>query len=159
VWVRLESKPVEFDTQTQIVALLSDRMKALATDAQRRQAEKTSPLFQVSSFRVADGTLRYYARAFWKPEKDLDRSSYAVGAWIAPLPTPHILALEKRTCGYEDFECVVPNLQNVVDLGDGKTGIIVAISGDDSASLDLLEYRDGTNLTQMHKLQSIAAGE
>jgi hypothetical protein len=159
VWVRLESEPVEFDTQTQIVALLSDRMKALATDAQRRRAERTSPLFQVSGFRVADGTLRYYARAFWKPEKDLDRSSYAVAAWIAPLPKLHTLALEKRTCGYEDFECVVPKLRNVVDLGDGKTGIIVDISGDDGASLELLEYRDGANLTQMRKLQFISAGE
>jgi len=134
-------------------------MKTMATDIQRRRAEKTSPVFEVSAFRLADGTLRYYARAEWKPEKDLDRTGFALGAWISPSPTAHILALQERTCGYDDFASVLPNLLNVVDLGSGKTGIIIGINGDDSTALNLVEYRDGVDLRQMQVLQTIGAGE
>jgi len=47
----------------------------------------------------------------------------------------------------------------VVDLGGGRTGIIVTRSGEDSNSTDLVEYRDGVDLGQMRVLQSIGAGE
>jgi len=50
-------------------------------------------------------------------------------------------------------------LLNVVDLGDGKTGIIVNITGEDSAEIDLMEYRDGVDTKRMRVLQSIASGE
>ena len=53
----------------------------------------------------------------------------------------------------------LPNLLNVVDLGDGKTGIIVNITGEDSAEIDLMEYRDGVDTKRMRVLQSIASGE
>jgi hypothetical protein len=159
VWVRMEKEPVEFKVQSQIVSLLTDRMKTLATNAQRHRAENTSPVLQVQAFRVSDGTLRYYARAFWKPEKkDSDRTGSALGAWLAPSPTLHILALEERTCGYDDFECVVPNLLNVLDLG-GKTGLVVSTQGDEYTGLALVEYRDGMDLMHMRTLQSFGAGE
>jgi hypothetical protein len=107
---------------------------------------------------LTDGSLRYYARAFWKPIKDLDRTSYALGAWVDPLPKLHIVAVEKRTCGYEDFECVLPNLLNVVNLG-GKTGLILANHGDEYIGLSLVEYDDGLNVKRMPTLQSIGMGE
>jgi hypothetical protein len=44
-------------------------------------------------------------------------------------------------------------------LGNGKTGIIVAIRGDDSAELTLAEYHDGLNVRKMPVLQSLGAGE
>jgi hypothetical protein len=154
----MENEPVEFSIQSQIVALLTDRMKVLATDTQRQRAESTSPVFQAQAFRVADGSLRYYARAFWKPVKDLDRTSYALGAWVAPLPKLRILAVEERTCGYEDFECVVPNLLNVVYLG-GKTGLILSNRADEYTGLSLVEYGDGLTVKRMRTLQSIGAGE
>jgi hypothetical protein len=149
VWVRLENEPVEFNIQSEIVALLIDRMRILATDTQRHRAESTSPVFNAQAFRLADGSLRYYARAFWKPLKDLDRTSFALGAWVAPLPKLHLVAVEARTCGYEDFECVVPNLLNVVNLG-GKTGLILSNHGDEYTGLSLVEYGDGltVNLRQ-----------
>jgi hypothetical protein len=53
----------------------------------------------------------------------------------------------------------LPNLLNVIDLGAGKTAIVVSEHGDDSGSLRLLEYRDGVGLREMRTLQSIAAGE
>jgi hypothetical protein len=52
-----------------------------------------------------------------------------------------------------------PELFNVLDLGDGRTGIIVQFLGGDSRALDLLEYRDGISLARMHVLQSISFGE
>lgn len=158
VWVRLENEPAEFNIQCQIVAVLTDRMKTLATNAERHRAESVSPVVQVQAFRVSDGTLRYYARAFWKPEKDSNRTGFALGAWLTPSPTIHILALEKRTCGYDDFECVVPNLLNVVNL-DGRTALIASSHGDESTGVSLVEYSDGLDLIHMHALQSFGAGE
>jgi len=74
---------------------------------------------------------------------------------MTPRPTLHILAVEKRPYGSE----FLPNLLNVVDLGDGKTGSIVNITGEDSAEIDLMEYRDGVDTKRMRVLQSIASGE
>ncbi len=159
MWTQLENEPVEFGVQSRAVALLTEQMNKFATDIQRRRAEKTSPVFQVQAFRTADGALRYYARAEWKPEKDLDKTSYALGAWISPSPELHILAIEKRASGYEPFDYVLPNLINVVDLGNGKTGMIISKGGDDSIELDLVEYQDGADLRHMRMLQSIGTGE
>ena len=160
VYAGLQDESVRFDIQTRIVALLNDRMKTMTTDAERPSGRTFSPAFKVQSFRVADGILRYYARAEWKAVKGPPGApTLALGAWIAPSPTLHILAVETRTSGYDDFEGELPNLLNVVDLGGSRTGIIVGISGEDSGSLDLMEYRDGVDLRHMRSLQSIGAGE
>jgi hypothetical protein len=162
VWGRLEDEPVPFDIQARIVALLSDRMKTTASASERQQAESISPKFAVQSLRQTDGTLRYYARAAWssgEEHTENEKIIYALGAWIAPLPTVHILAIETRNNPYDAFENVLPSLLNVVDLGGGRTGVIVGMSGNDSSSLDLVEYRDGADLGHMCTLQSIGAGE
>ena len=131
-----------------------------ATDAERREAGNVAPAFKVQPFQVADGSLRYYVRAEWKSGKEpKDTPTYVLGAWITPLPTPHILAVEKRTSPYEGIENGLPDLLNVVDLGDGRTGIIVHISGLDSTQLRLAEYRDGANMRSMPAIQSIGSGE
>jgi hypothetical protein len=49
-------------------------------------------------------------------------------------------------------------LLNVIDLGRGRTGILVATTGEDSQGLVLLEYRDGP-LQAMRKLFLISAAE
>ena len=153
----LEEEPVRFDVQTQIVDLLTQRMKALATDARRRSAERISPVVQVQAFRLADGTLRYYASAEWySGTRITDKDSYAVAAWIAPQPTLHLLAMEAQTFGYAYDE---PKLLNVIDLGGGRTGMIVTISAGESIETGLFEYHDSTDLKHMRLLQSIAAGE
>jgi len=159
----LEDEPVRFDIQSQMVALLSERMQTTATKAERQEIGNISPVFEVQAFHLADGTLRYYTRAEWMSENDEhqddDNSIFALGAWFSPAPKLHILAVEPRTSRYSGLENVLPSLVNVLDLGGGKTGIIVDSSGDDSHSLDLVEYRDGTALKYMHSLQSIGAGE
>jgi hypothetical protein len=153
-------EPVRFDIQTQILDLLTQRMNATATEAERRAAQGVSPVFSVDSFRVADGTLRYYARAEWKWGKTEDqRSNFALAAWVVAEPKLSIVALQAATSPYDGLDTVLPKLLNVVDLGGGRTGIILSISGEDSTSTRLLEYRDGIDFQHMRVLQTIEAGE
>jgi hypothetical protein len=155
VFARLLDEPVRFDIQSKIVGLLTDRMKTMATDAKRHEAESVSPSFAVQQFRLADGSLRYYARAGWKSGKGpREKLIYGLAAWIAPLPTLHVQAVESRA-GFE----YLPDLLNVIDLGGGKTAIVFSEHGDDSGSLSLVEYHDGVDLSHMRTLQSIGAGE
>jgi len=151
----LLDEPVRFDIQSKIVGLLKDRMNTMASDAKRREAETVSPSFAVQQFRLADGTLRYYARAGWKSEKGpQSKLIYGLAAWIAPLPTLHVQAVESGA-GFE----YLPDLLNVIDLGGGRTAVVISQDGDDSASVSLIEYRDGVDLRHMHIFQSIGAGE
>jgi hypothetical protein len=153
----LESGPVRFDVQMQIVGLLTGRMKALATEAALRATERASPVVDVKAFHLSDGRLRYYVSAGWySGTLDTDDNSYAIGAWFSPEPRLHIIALEPRTFGYQGEE---PKLLNVLDLGGGRTGVIVFISAGESIATDLFEYRDGVVLKDMRVLQSISAGE
>jgi hypothetical protein len=139
----LVTEPLRFSVQSRIVALLTQRMKALTTNV--------SPRFSVQSFYLANGALRYYAKLDW--------SSHVVGnndaddmlsGWLTPVPMLRILAVETH---------LLPSLRNVVGLGDGRTGMIVAVFGEDSRSLQLVEYRDGASLAQMPHLHEISAGE
>jgi hypothetical protein len=161
VYPGLQSEPVRFDIQQQILTLLKSHLKSKVTGTEQ-PAENLSPTFVVQAFRLADGTLRYYARAAWTSGDEQTESwktVYALGAWITPSPTVQILALEERTSPYAGLASVLPDLRNVVDLGGGKTGIIFVISGEDSGSLNLVEYRDGAALREMRSLHSIGAGE
>ncbi len=162
VYVGLQGEPVQFDIQEQILALLYERMKTKATQPERQQTENISPTFAAQAFRLADGTLRYYARAAWSSGEEQTanwKTVYALGAWIASSPTLHILAMEERTSPYAGLGSVLPSLINVVDLGDGKIGIIAETNGLDDHSLDLVEYREGVSLRDMRRLQSIGSGE
>jgi rRNA maturation protein Nop10 len=149
----LVNEPVRFDVQTQIVSLLTQRMMSTASDLQRHAAEGHSPAFAVQPFRVADGSLRYYATAQWKSGARPARSDFSLGAWIASGPTLRILAVEANQ------NVNLPRILNVANLGGGETGIILANGGEDSISTDLVEYRDGLDVAHMRTLQSIAAGE
>jgi hypothetical protein len=159
-YAHLDDQPVRFDIETRIAEMLNERMKMEATDAERRLAGSIPPSFKVQPFRVADSSLRYYVRAEWRSGKEpKDTAPYVLAAWMTPLPTLHILAVQKRTSPYDGFESDLPDLLNVVDLGNGKTGMIVQISGLDSTELHLVEYRDAADLKSMHLMQSIGTGE
>jgi hypothetical protein len=156
----LRHQPIPFDIETRIAEIFNLRMKMEATDAERRVAGNVSPAFKVQRFQVADGSLRYYVRAEWKSGKEPKGTrSYLLAAWMTPRPTLHILAVEKRTSPYDGIESGLPDLRNVVDLGDGRTGIIIDIMGLDSTELRLAEYRDGANIKDMRVMQSIGTGE
>ena len=149
----LSDEPVRLDIQTQIAALLTERLQA--TIAQQSQATNLEPTLAVQTFRLADGFSRYYARVEWRAEGEPEGSpSFAMGAWIAPQGGLHILAVEPITSPY-GFTDELPNLLNVVDLGEGSTGIIVSITGPGEDTLGLWEYHDGDNLSQMHLYQSL----
>lgn len=155
----LVDEPIRFDIEARIAELLNQRMKMEAT-GERSATGDAPPAFKVQTFQVGDGDLRYYVRAEWKSGKEPnDTSSYVLAAWMTPLPTLHILAVEKRTSSYGGITSDLPDLLNVLDLGDGKTGIIVKIVGEDSGEVDLVQYRDGVNLKGMRVMQSIGAGE
>jgi hypothetical protein len=154
----LEHGPVRFDIQTQIADLLTQQMRTLASDVQRRAAERNSPFVEVQAFHLPDGSLRYYASAewYWGTQATDTDSYYSIAAWIAPQPNFRILALEPRTFGYSGDE---PKLLNVIDIGGGRAAIIVYISAGESVATELFEYRDGVDLKHMHLLQSLAFGE
>lgn len=152
--------PVPFDIQTQIVGLLKKQMEARASDLEKQQAERTSPIFDVHSFYVADGGERYYARIEWASGSDENfKVAYALAAWIAPKPYLHVLAAQPRDSRYEGLDSAVPELLNVAYLGNGKTAVIMSVIGLDSAYTDLFEYADGSDLKHMRKIQSIGVGE
>ena len=156
----LLDEPIPFDAEAKIVDLLNSRMKSETTDAERKTLRNDSPALKVQSFQLADGSLRYYARAKWASVKDsTGMSDYMLAAWLTPLPTLRILAVEKRTSPYGGIIDGVPDLLNVVGLGDGKTGVIVNIRGGDSIELRLAYYQDGANVQEMPVIQSIGTGE
>jgi len=156
----LEREPVRFDIQVQILDLLTQRMKTTASEAERRAVDGISPTLAVQAFRLADSTLRYYAEAAWTSGEGMEKKNeYALACWVAPEPKLHIMAEQKYTSPYAGLDNALPTLLNVIDLGQGKTGIIVSFSWEDSAATELLEYVDGQDLGHMHVLQSLAAGE
>jgi hypothetical protein len=159
-YATLKAEPVRFDIETRIVEILNQRMKLEATEVERRVAGEVPPAVNVQSFELAGGSRRYYVRAEWKSGTEpKGTSTFVLAVWVTALPSFHILAVEKRSSPYDGIEDGLANLLNVVDLGDGRTGIIVHLAGGDSTQLDLKKYRDGTNLHQMDTLQSISTGE
>jgi len=148
-----------FAVERQILSLLSERMKAMATENQQREITDISPEFTLQTFHLADGSVRYYARAVWmSPKKPHGPPVFAIGAWLSPLPTMQILAVQTRTSDY-GFDDGLPRLLNAVDLGDNRTGLIVSILRGETTSLNLIEYKDGSSTEQMPMLQSISMGE
>jgi hypothetical protein len=151
--------PARFDVETQIAALLTSRMNELASPAQKKAVENLAPTLAVQIFRLADGSLRFFARAEWRADETPEATpTFAMAAWIAPSPILRILALEQPTSPY-GFLYELPNLLNVVDLGEGRTGIIVDVSGPGDSTLGLFEYRDGSDMAHMHLLQSLTMDE
>lgn len=151
--------PARFDTQSAIASLLTERMKTTASASEQRQAAMVSPAFEVQTFRLSGGALRYYVRAEWKASPNpAVKSIYTLAAWMTPRPSLQIVALEKRTSSY-DFQSELPRLLNVLDLGEGRTGLVIAVQGDDSLALELVEYRDGADLAHMRRHQWIGEAE
>jgi hypothetical protein len=155
----LFDEPVQLDVQTEIAALLTSRLRMTATAEQQGLANNLAPTLAVQSFRLADGNLRYYARAEWRSNDEPESPPvFAMGAWIAPAPELRILALEEITSTY-GFLDELPDLLNVVDLGAGRTGIIANITGPGDSTLGLWEYRDGADLGHMKLFQSLVTDE
>ena len=159
IFASLVDEPVRFDLETQIEALLTGRLQESASDTQKREIGSIAPKLAVQTFRLADGSLRYYARVEWRKDDTPQATPEAAfGAWIAPGPVLHIMAVEQPTSPY-GFLYELPTLLNVIDLGDGTTGIIADISGPGDSALGLWEYRDGADLGHMRLFQSLTMDE
>jgi len=156
--VRLDADPVPFNIQTQAAALITERMKGAATPEDlRRQAEKISPTLTVQRFTIGDGSTRYFIWADWRSELGAGYQSIVrLAAWLAPAPALHFLAVEPP--GFLDG-VQKENLLNVVDLGSGRTGIVVYIQGADSRGIQLKEYKDGADLKHMRAIQAVGVAE
>jgi hypothetical protein len=154
----LINEPLRFDQQTRIASLLGEKLRASLSVERRQLAEKLVPKFSVQAFRLATGPVRYYARAEWRADGQPEGPpEFAFAAWLVADPDFRILASEDVTSPDDGFLYELPNLLNVVDLGAGRTGIILNIPGPYKDTLGLWEYRDGADLTHMHLFQSIAS--
>lgn len=157
-YAHIEDGLVRSDVQHEIALLLNKQFRKDTNEAARAGAEMAQLAFDIKPFHLAEGSLRYFVRAEWRSaNENQDRPAYALAAWIAPLPKLHILAIEPVSTALDGGES--PELLNLIDLGGGRTGIIVELHGGDSGAINLLEYRDGISITKMHVLQSIGSGE
>jgi hypothetical protein len=153
VW--LDSDPARFDIQSSAAMLITERMKSTGLP-EARLATNFSPELSVQRFTIADGSTRYFIWADWRDDKKpYSESIIRMGAWMTESPSAQLLAVEPP--GVADG-LRKENLLNVVDLGAGKTGIIVYVEGGDTLAIQLLEYRDRARLEEMRVLQTIAVG-
>jgi len=148
---------VDADTRTHLAALFTERLKADSDSVARSAAEGVEPSLSVQQFKTADGTPRYYAAATWPFAQSQERSAYKLGAWLTTKPTLKMLAVETCLCEVDTPQ--LPRLLNVVDLGRGRTGLIVEVKGQYLWEFGLYEYRDGVNLRKMRVLQMTGVGD
>ena len=106
---------------------------------------------------TSDGKSRFYVTAMWPFTQSAGRAAFKLGGWFATKPAVQLLAAE--TCSCEIDTPQLPRLLNVVDLGRGRTGVIVEIKGEFMWEFALYEYRDGFDLRKMRLLQSMAVGD
>lgn len=145
------------ETKTQFAGLLIERLKADTDSVARGAADQVEPSISARQFRTADGKVRYYAAATWPFAYGQERVAFKLGGWLSTKPTLQLLALETCLCEIDTPQ--LPRLLNVVDLGRGRTGVIVEIKGEFMWEFALYEYRDGLGLRKMRLLQSIAVGD
>jgi hypothetical protein len=148
---------VPLDTRTRIATLFSERLKADSDSLARSAAEMADPAIFVQQFKTADGTARSYATAVWPFTQGQERSAYKLAAWLTTKPTLKMLAVETCLCELDTPQ--LPRLLNVVDLGRGRTGVIVETKGQYLWEFGLYEYRDGIGLRKMRVLQSMGVGD
>jgi hypothetical protein len=156
--VKLDPDLVPFDIQAKVAALMIERMKIEAVPPDLRvKLGNISPTLEVQRFTIADGSTRYHVWADWRSEGPRGFDSIVrLGAWITPSPAIRFLAVEPLS----DYDGVQKeNLLNAVNLGGGRTGIVVNVQGEDSRAIELREYRDGVTLTGMRLLNDIGVGE
>jgi hypothetical protein len=148
---------VQSETRNRIAGLLTDRLKADTDSVARSAASTVEPSVSVREFRSADGGSRYYAAAVWPFSEGQERSAFKLAGWLAATPTLKLLAVETCLCEIETPQ--LPRLLNVVDLGRGRTGVIVEIKGQYLWEFALYEYRDGFDLRKMRLLQIMSVGD
>jgi hypothetical protein len=138
--------------------MLTDRMKADPSIAPTGEAERISPAFVIQPFTLADGSLRYHVQAEWRAGRESGYDLlHTFAAVVASGPTLRILVTEQLT--FDRSAVSEQKVLSVVDLGRGRTGIVVSFRGYESLVLRLVEYRDGVRLSDMRVLQNVSTAE
>lgn len=155
----LASDAVSPSMDSAIAQLLRARLSADTNVARSDRKALPFTFSGVTAITLADGTRRYYARAYFGSKDDGPCAN--IEAWVAPEQGRRglrTLATAAHACQY-DMPKDLPELLNVVDLGDGRIALIVNLFGTDGRSVLLYEYRDGATLAEMRVLQSISVSE
>ena len=155
----LASEPGRPSVDSAIAQLVRARLSADTIVARSDGRALPFTFSGATALTLADGTRRYYARAYFGSKEDGPCAN--IEAWVAPEPGRRglrTLATATHGCRY-DMPKDLPELLNVADLGDGRIALIVEFLHEDGRSLLLYEYRDGATLAEMRVLQSISAGE
>ncbi len=150
---RLLKGPVAPSATASMAALFEDRLKTAAT----RSATGGAPISiaRTQSFTTTGGDLRYFVVG----QSGLGRVCRTIDAWLAPVPVLHVVAAETVVNGCAGTMAQGTTLLNVVDLGAGRTGLVVRQRGGDGMALKLVEYKDGFDLGHMRTWQTISFGE
>jgi hypothetical protein len=138
---------------TTIASLLRDRLNAPPTRLTAGGAAIS--IARTQGFTTTGGDLRYFVVG----QSGSGKACKTITAWIAPAPVLHVVAAETVVDGCNGTLAEGTSLLNVVDLGVGRTGLIILLRGGDGMALELVEYKDGFDLRHMRKWQRISVGE
>jgi hypothetical protein len=148
----LRSQPVPPTTKRQIVALIRARLKA---DASAQDVERFPPTVQrLQEFAISGGGRRYFASAIQRSRT----ACTAFSAWFARTPTLRVLTAGSQGCDLV-HHIEPPRLLDALEIGDGRTGLVVDFPGFDGRSLQLLEYADGQDFDHMPTRWMVSAAE
>jgi hypothetical protein len=151
----LRSAPVLQTTKRQIVALIRERLKADHSAQNSLDVERFPPaLERLQSFVVSGGGRRYFASV----EQRSPSSCAVFSAWFAATPALRVLIAGRQQCDL-GYDTVPPRLLSALEIGEGRTGLVVDFIGFDGRSLQLLEYADGQDLAHMPTLWMVGASE
>ena len=152
---RLRTTPVAPRMTAEMASMVAERGRDNAMAAARPPAGRAAVrIKRAQAFTTAGGDLRYFVVA----ESGAGRACTTTRAWLAGAPALHVLAADET--GYcAGTLAGGTRLLNVVDLGGGRTGLIVSLQGGDGMALELVEYQDGADLPHMRRWHAVRFGE
>lgn len=152
----LSNRPVARTTKDRVALLIHERLKGDKTQDHPDVQRFPPKVERLQAFAISGGGRRYFASA-------TQRSAVACAVfngWFAATPTLHVLTAgrSRSTCEL-GHDTSPPRLLSALEIGGGRTGLVVDVTEYDGRSLYLLEYEDGKNFDQMRTLWFLRAGE
>ena len=79
-------------------------------------------------------------------------------AWLTGQPESRVVGTEDRPfCGSTLYAGL--RLRAVIDMGNGRTGLVIVLSGAGGRAVKLVEYVDGSKLADMRVWQTLSVGD
>jgi hypothetical protein len=139
---------------SQAGAVIRAHVQADTRSRLRARAAGRGPAIQrAQQFTLANGSVRYYMFGNFGEGADGDVCRF--GAIVAAAPL-RVLSVDESACLNANGEAV---LLNVLDLGGGRTGVIVDRFLGDGRALELVRYDETLSLFRMPTLQSLSSAE